>query len=107
MPKLYSTQDLADMIETSKPRIRYAIRKLNIRHKKQEGTTFFYTFADLKRLSAELNNAPEVKEKVKIDLGKPEDFIPNCFLQMESDEELFAEIQRTEREIQTRKAALA
>lgn len=104
MPKLYTVNELALSIETSDNVIRRGIRQLKINPKQVNGKIKLYTYTDLKKLYKLVIGVP--KPEIKIDLGKPEDYIPLCFQNMETDEELLKHIEATEKRIAKRRAQL-
>lgn len=105
MPKLYTVDELSASIEVTSDCIRKTIRKLGIKEKGKKGIAKLYTYTDLKHLYKNITGTIKPK-KVTIDLGKPEDYIPLCFQNMETDEELIKHIEATERRIAKRRAQL-
>lgn len=105
MPKLYTVDELALSIGTSDNTVRKGLRSLQINSNKTNGKAKLYTYTDLKKLYKLIVGV--AKPEIKIDLGRPEDYIPLCFQNMETDEELLKHIEATEKRIAKRRAQLA
>ncbi len=105
MPKLYTVNEMSLSIGASENVVRRCIKSLQIPAKSVNKNKRLYTYSDLKKLYKSIIGVS--KPKITIDLGKPEDYIPLCFQNMESDEELLKHIEATEKRIAERRARLA